>query len=74
MNIAGYSIAYQTQAGAWVEAVHAFTKKAYAEKYLKDNNIDHWDILGVELPPSIKDARKKDYGLATPNTKKEETK
>ena len=36
----------------WIHpyAVNAFLKKKYAQKWLDDNNIKHYEIIGIELP------------------------
>jgi hypothetical protein len=57
-NIAGYALAETGPGWINVHAVYGFTRRHYAEAWLKQQGIAHYEIIGVELPKSTQDARR----------------
>jgi hypothetical protein len=57
-NLTGYALGETGPGWMNVHAVYAFTRKKHAQEYLRSHQLDHYEIVAVELPPSDNDARR----------------
>jgi len=49
-NLVSFSLGIRGKGWIHPYSVNAFLKKKYAQKWLDDNNIKHYEIIGIELP------------------------